>query len=262
MGDSHVPTFLTCTNFRPMTIRGMIFDVDGTLIDTNPAHVEAWRRAFQHFGFDIPAERIVPEIGKGGDKLVPSVLGRETEERLGDDLRETQNQEFLAIAEQQEFRVFPDAEQILAECRQRGIRTAVATSSNEKHLTATLASARFELRELADVVVTRAEDQSSKPCPDLVVSAVEELRLPPADCAMIGDTVYDGLACRGAGVSFLGVLTGPATQAELLDTGAAGVWKDVAHLLADFDRALELASLAGARHHERSSPPPQEHAAL
>jgi HAD superfamily hydrolase (TIGR01549 family) len=227
----------------------MIFDIDGTLIDTNADHVEAWHRAFKQLGFDVPPERIVPEIGKGGDKLVPSVLGAEAEKRAGDALREAQNNEFLAIAEQQHFRVFPGAEQIFAECRNRGIRTAVATSSTEKHLAATLASAKFDLRRLADVVVTRTEDDASKPCPDLVVAAVEKLGLPAAECAMVGDTVYDGLACQAAGVAFLGVLTGPATEAELLAAGACGVWQDMAHLQADLDRALEIASMAGAAYH-------------
>lgn len=232
-----------------MTVRGMIFDVDGTLVDTNPAHVEAWGRAFQHFAFDVPAERIVPEIGKGGDKLVPSVLGPEVEKRCGDALRSAQKKEFLAIAARVHFRVFPGTEQIFAACRERRIRTAVATSSDEKHLDATLASAGLDLRRLVDVVVTKSDGDASKPAPDLVVAAVEELGLPPADCVMVGDTVYDGQACQAAGVAFLGVLTGPANETELLGAGARGVWKDVAHLLADFDRALDLASPAGATHH-------------
>ena len=75
-----------------MALRGMIFDIDGTLVDTNPSHVEAWRRAFKRFGFDIPAARIKIEIGKGGDKLVPSVLGQELEDRLGEALRRAQKE--------------------------------------------------------------------------------------------------------------------------------------------------------------------------
>jgi phosphoglycolate phosphatase-like HAD superfamily hydrolase len=66
-----------------MAMRGMIFDIDGTLVDTNPAHVEAWRRAFQRFGYDVSPKRIELEIGKGGDLLVPSILGEELEERYG-----------------------------------------------------------------------------------------------------------------------------------------------------------------------------------
>jgi HAD superfamily hydrolase (TIGR01549 family) len=231
-----------------MAINGIIFDVDGTLVDTNPAHVEAWRRAFQRFGFDVSQERIVPEIGKGGDKLVPSVLGPAVEERLGNALRAVQKEEFLAIAGEEHFRVFPRTQEILAVCRERDIRTAVATSSNDKHFDATLASAGLDLRRQVDVVVTKSDSDASKPSPDLVLAALEELDLPAANCAMVGDTVYDGVACRGAGVAFLGVMTGPASEAELFEAGARGVWSDVAHLLRDFDRVIEIASLAGITH--------------
>ena len=229
-----------------MTVNGVIFDIDGTLVDTNPAHVEAWRRAFQQLGFDVPAERIVVEIGKGGDKLVPSVLGEDVEVRHGEALRTAQKQEFLAIARQERFRVFPGAREIIRELRERGIRTALATSSDEKHLEATLASAGLDLHRLADVIVTKSEADASKPSPDLVVAAVEQLGLPPVQCAMVGDTIYDGQACLGAGVAFLGVLSGGSTEEAVLRAGARAVWQDVAHLLDELDRALELASPAAA----------------
>jgi HAD superfamily hydrolase (TIGR01549 family) len=222
----------------------MIFDIDGTLIDTNPAHVEAWRRAFQQFGFDVPVERIVVEIGKGGDKLVPSILGQDVEDRVGESLRKAQKEEFLSIAKRERFAVFPGAIDIIPVLQGRGIRTALATSSDKKHLDATLASARVDFRKLADAVVTRTPDEASKPSPDLILSALEELDLEPVECAMVGDTVYDGLACQASGVAFLGVLTGPATQEELLEVGARAVWRDVGHLLQDLDRALDAATLS------------------
>ena len=227
-------------------MRAMIFDIDGTLVDTNPAHVEAWRRAFRRLGYDVPVERILPEIGKGGDKLVPSVLGDEAEERSGEALRRAQKDEFLRLASQQRFRVFPGAAEVFPELRRRGVRTALATSSDDKHLDATLASAGIDFRKLADEVITRSDAESSKPAPDLVVAAVEALKLPPAQCALVGDTIYDGIACQGAGVAFLGVLSGGTSEAALLQAGARAVWRDVGHLLADLDRALELASLAPA----------------
>jgi HAD superfamily hydrolase (TIGR01509 family) len=229
-----------------MTLHGFIFDVDGTLVDTNSAHVEAWRRAFQLLGYEVPAERIVPEIGKGGDKLVPSLLGQETEERQGEELRRRQKQEYLDIARRQHFRVFSGAKEIFQALRKRGIRTALATSSDEKHLAATSASASLDLRRLPDVVVTRSPDEPSKPSPDLVVDALEALELAAADCAMVGDTVYDGEACRGAGLAFLGVLSGPASEQDLYDAGARAVWRDVGHLLSDLDRAIAIASLVPA----------------
>ena len=229
-----------------MTIRGMIFDVDGTLVDTNAAHVEAWCRAFQRLGFQVSPERIVPEVGKGGDKLVPSILGAETEKRRGDELRKVQKEEFLEIARKQRFRIFPGAAEIFDALRARGIRTALATSSDEKHLTATSASAGIDLKELPDIVISKSPDEASKPSPDLVVDAVGKLELPASDCAMVGDTVYDGEACQGAGVAFLGVLTGPATPQQLFDVGARAVWRDVGHLLSELDRAIEIAAVAAA----------------
>jgi HAD superfamily hydrolase (TIGR01549 family) len=225
-----------------MPLRGLILDIDGTLVDTNPGHVEAWRRTFRRFGYDVQAERIVVEIGKGGDKLIPSVLGQEVERRLGDALRKAQKEEFLSIAKSVRFRVFPGVEELFQTLRGRGIRSALATSSDEKHLDATLVSAGLDLRRLSDVVVTRSPDDASKPAPDLILAALEELHLPAGQCAMVGDTVYDGQACLAAGVIFLGVLTGPATEEELLQAGAGSVWRDVAHIVNEIDRALELAS--------------------
>ena len=222
----------------------MIFDLDGTLVDTNPYHVEAWRRTFQRFGYDVPVERIIPEIGKGGDKLVPSILGEDVEKRLGEALRKAQKEEFLAIAKRERFRVFPEVPELLQALRERGVRTALATSSDDKHLDATLASAGIDLRRLVDVVVTKSDAPSSKPAPDLVVAAVEELDLAPAECAMVGDTIYDGLACQSVGVVFLGVLSGGTSETALRQAAARGVWRNVAHLLSDLDRALEIASLA------------------
>jgi HAD superfamily hydrolase (TIGR01549 family) len=229
-----------------MALRGMIFDIDGTLVDTNPSHVEAWRRAFKRFGFDIPAARIKVEIGKGGDKLVPSVLGQELESRLGEALRREQKAEFLKIAEREHFRVFPCVPELLQALREREIRTALATSSDQKHLQATMTSAAIDLPSLADVLVTTDDAKESKPAPDLIIVACEKLAVSPTDCAMVGDTVYDGQACQAAGVIFLGLLSGPSTGSELLEAGACAVWRDTGHLYADLDRALEIASLPAA----------------
>ena len=224
----------------------MIFDVDGTLVDTNPAHVEAWRRAFLKMGHQVPTSRIVLEIGKGGDLLVPSVLGEQAEEREGEALRKRQKEEFLAIARKEHFRLFPGAREIFPALRKRGVLTALATSSNDKHLEATLASAGVDLRRLADKVVTKTEDETSKPAPDLVVAAVEELQLPAASCAMVGDTVYDGAACGKAGVTFFGVLSGGTPESALREAGAPMVFADVAAMLEQLDRTLETAVLDAA----------------
>jgi HAD superfamily hydrolase (TIGR01509 family) len=227
-----------------MALRGIIFDIDGTLVDTNPTHVEAWRRAFQRLGYQVPTERIEVEIGKGGDQLVPSILSQQASERDGDALRKAQKENFLELAADRSFRVFPGVAQLFETLRQRNIRTALATSSNEKHLQATSQSAGIDLPRLADVLVTSDDAEVSKPAPDLVISAVEELGFPPSECAMVGDTVYDAQASLAAGVTFLGVLSGGSTRETLREAGATAVWRDTGEMLTDLDRVLEMASLS------------------
>ena len=230
-----------------MAVRGIIFDIDGTLVDTNLAHVEAWRRAFQRLGYDVPTEQIVPQIGKGGDLLVPAVLSEDAEKRHGDALRKAQKEEFLTIAAQERFRVFPSVPELFEALRKRKIRTALATSSDKKHLKATCDSAGIDLPSLADVLVTKDQAEASKPEPDLVIVAWEKLALPPTECAMVGDTIYDAQACQGAGVVFLGLESGGTSAETLMEAGARAVWSDTGQLYADLDHALELASTAGSR---------------
>lgn len=231
-----------------MTLRGMIFDIDGTLVDTNPSHIEAWRRAFARSAFQVPPERIRLEVGKGGDLLVPSILGEELEEKFGDVLRNAQKEEFLKIAERVHFRVFPKVPELFQALRERGIRTALATSSDKKHLQATIQSADLDFTRLADELITKDDAEASKPAPDLLFVALEKLGASPAQCAMAGDTIYDGQASQAAGITFIAVLSGCSTEADLLQAGACGAWRDTGHLYAELDRVLEIASLAAASH--------------
>jgi HAD superfamily hydrolase (TIGR01509 family) len=224
----------------------MIFDIDGTLVDTNPSHIEAWRRAFARFELQIPPDRIRIEVGKGGDLLVPSILGEELEEKFGDALRKAQKEEFLKIAERVRFRVFPNVPELFQELRERGIRTALATSSDEKHLQATIKSADLDLTRLADELVTKGDAEASKPAPDLLIVALEKLDLSAARCAMVGDTIYDGQASQAAGIAFIGLLSGCSSEKDLLQAGACGLWRDTGHIYDELDRVLEIASLAAA----------------
>ena len=232
-----------------MPVHGIIFDIDGTLVDTNSTHVEAWRGAFKSLGYDVPADRIEVEIGKGGDLLVPAILGDEAEQRHGEALRKAQKEEFLKLARGRRFRVFPGVLELIKSLGDRKIRTALATSSDQKHLHAISESAGIDLAQLADFLVTNDEAESSKPAPDLVIAACEKLLLEPGECAMVGDTIYDAQACQGAGVVFLGVESGGTPGETLMKAGAAGVWRDTGQLYADLDHALERAATAASVSH-------------
>lgn len=221
-----------------MPSRALILDVDGTLVDTNATHVEAWHEAFAIHGYDVTPERLTVEIGKGGDKLVPAVIGEDADRRDGKKLREAHDEAFLKRAAHDSFAVFPGVRALLETARARGIRTAVATSSKNDHLDATLASAGLDLRALVDEVVTASDARESKPAPDIVVAAVERLGLDPAACTMLGDTPHDGTASRGAGVAFVAVRCGGNDDTVLRAAGARAVLQDPAELLARLDELI------------------------
>src|SRR5438067_1501539 len=134
-------------------LTALLFDLDGTLADTNALHVESWVRAFARHGYRIDAERIAPEIGKGGDNLVPSILGEAAARRDGKALRDASAEEYPRIVRERGVRLFDGALPLLDELRRRGLRTALATSSGADHLDATFAAAGVDLREHVDEVV-------------------------------------------------------------------------------------------------------------
>ena len=222
----------------------LIFDIDGTLLDSNRAHVDAWAGAFEQFGYRIAPDRIEREIGKGGDRLVADVLGDQAEARHGEALRECQTAVLLELVVRSPIALIPGALELLDAARGRGLRTALSTSSTRAHLDALLASAGADLCARVDSVVTRRPDDRSKPAPDLVAAAVDALRVAPTQCAMVGDTRFDAVAACRAGVTCLAVRSGGKTEEELLGGGARGVWRDCADLLVHLDEALALASPA------------------
>ena len=225
-----------------MALDGIIFDVDGTLADTNGYHVDAWLRAFEGCGYKVLRDRVEIEIGKGGDQLVPSILGREAERKDGEKLRSMQTKEFQAIAAQEHFELFEGAEELLRTLRDRGFKLAIATSGGKENLEAIEKSVGVSLSDMVDEVVTADDADASKPAPDLVVASCGKLGLAPGQCAMIGDTIYDAEACRHAGVVLLGLLSGFNDESSLVGAGARGVYRDIGDLLEHLDDALDLAA--------------------
>jgi HAD superfamily hydrolase (TIGR01509 family) len=230
-------------------LSALIFDLDGTLVDTNAAHVESWVRAFARLGYKVTADRVGPEIGKGGDNLVPSILGAEADGKDGEALREASKEEYLALTRGRRFRLFDGVHELLDELRRRGLKTAIATSSGNEHLDATFAAAGVDLREHVDAWVGKSDVEHSKPYPDPVIAAVRKLGVSPAECAMVGDTPYDALSAKRAGVVTLGVLSsGLGFDAHaLVAAGARHAYDSVDHLRRELDDALRVASPGSAR---------------
>ena len=223
-----------------MSLRAIIFDIDGTLVDSNESHVEAWQAAFAAHGHDVSRDRIREEIGKGGDKLVPSILGEAVEKREGEALRERQSEEFLGIAGRRQLAAFPRAREIFDTLEARGIRSALATSSSREHLEALGRSAGIDLTSLGEVLVNADDIEETKPAPDLIEAAVKKLGLDPAECVMIGDTPYDAEASVRAGVACIGVTSGGNDAQLLLEAGAIRVWRDIAQVEEQLDELPAL----------------------
>jgi beta-phosphoglucomutase-like phosphatase (HAD superfamily)/tRNA(Arg) A34 adenosine deaminase TadA len=226
---------------------GIIFDLDGTLVDTNALHVEAWRRAFERLGYRAGTDRIAQELGKGGDQLVPAIFGHDLNARDGDAMRDAQPNEFGRLCDERGVGVVPGARQLVRAVRDRGIRTALSTSSGQDHLRTIERHAGLELRSMFDELVTSDDIERSKPAPDALTASLRKLRLSPALCAMLGDTVFDAAACVRGGVSFVGLTCGGTSRDRLRGAGARVVYRDPAEVLDHLDEAIRIVSPGSAR---------------
>lgn len=226
-----------------MPLDAVIFDVDGTLTDSNELHAQTWQRVLKDAGFDIPLERIRPEIGKGGDQLLPTLLGKETAAGHPG-LEEAYSPVFHALLNRQGAMAFAGTAELLEDLRRRGLKIAVATSGKKEFLEALETASGLDISGTCDVLVTSDDAENSKPRPDIIVAAVKKLGLSPAQCAFVGDTPHDAIACRAAGVVCLGVESGGHTAEVLRSNGARAVWTDIGALHDELDAALKQAAPA------------------
>jgi HAD superfamily hydrolase (TIGR01509 family) len=204
---------------------GVVFDVDGTLVDSNYLHTLAWSRAFMDVGEWAPMHAVHRLVGMGGDNLVPRLLGHDSPE--ADAARTRHYKELIASV-----RPFPDASALIVSVHERGLGTALGTSSPSDELETLLG-----LLDVADALdaVTSADDvSSSKPDPEVFVKAMESASLDPARTVAIGDSVWDVEAARAAGIACLAVETGGFSQHELSEAGALHVYKDVREIHRQF----------------------------
>jgi HAD superfamily hydrolase (TIGR01509 family) len=215
----------------PVT-RAVLFDVDGTLIDSNDAHARAWVAALAEAGHDVPFERVRPLIGMGGDKVLPALVPGLTEDSpQGQAIGKSRVRWFM----ERELQTIPPtrgARQLLEAVRARGARVVVATSAKKGELDALLA--RGDLGPLVDLATTSDDAEDSKPDPDIIGAALKKAGISADDAAMIGDTKYDIEAAHKAGVACLALLCGGNDPATLRD--ADGIYADPVELLGALDR--------------------------
>jgi HAD superfamily hydrolase (TIGR01549 family) len=211
----------------------VVFDIDGTLLDSNYHHAVAWSRAFDHvLDRHVPVVLIHRAIGMGGDRLVAAVAGDEVEKEHGDAIRERWEQEFDALLP--ETKLLPGARELLVAVGEAGPKVVLASSSIPKHAQHPLELLRAG--EHSDAWTTSEDAEDSKPDPELLEKALQKVS--SGDALMVGDAVWDVIAARKEGIPTIGLLSGGYGRHELLDAGATAVFLDPADLLANLDEVL------------------------
>jgi len=207
--------------------RGVLFDVDGTLVDSSYFHTLAWWQAFRQQGYDVPMASIHHCVGMGGDRLVDSLLpgGRDKDADAGI----MASHAALFATNWPVLRAFDGAKDLLAQCHAGGLAVALASSARTQDLLA----ARRALGADAHIhAATSANDaKASKPAPDILVAALEAVGVRPADAVYVGDAVWDMQAAAALGMPAVAFTCGGTSAAELRDAGAVEVYEGPRDLL-------------------------------
>jgi HAD superfamily hydrolase (TIGR01509 family) len=221
------------TDRDPKAPAAILFDIDGTLVDSNYVHVTAWMYAFQTAGCRIEAWRIHQAIGMDSTKLVQSLIGDDAD-RLLDQVKDEHSRRYKELSSL--LQPFDGARELIQAVSSRGIKAVLATSAPPDEL-----DMLRDLLEVDDSVatVTNGEDvETAKPAPDIVQVALERSGVDAADAVFLGDAVWDVEAAKKAGVVCLAVTSGGVHAAELRKAGAAALYDTVRDLLDELDDSL------------------------
>lgn len=213
-------------------IQAVIFDVDGTLVDSNDLHVETWDIAFRHFGKEFSPQELHRQIGKGGDQYLPVFLDEKELREFGEELESYRSHLF-----QEEYlpRVqgFPKVRDLLKRIKAEGKRIVLASSGKSKELDTY--KKKLQIEDLVEDETTSDDAEKSKPHPDIFAAALQKLGLPARAALVVGDTPYDVEAAAKIGLRTIGVLCGGFSAADLREAGAIALYRDPAELLDQYD---------------------------
>jgi HAD superfamily hydrolase (TIGR01509 family) len=215
-------------------IAAALFDVDGTLVDSNYLHAVTWWQAFLQAGHEVPMARIHRAIGMGSDQLLDKLLPASRERDADGEIRAAHSALYATYWSR--LRPLPGAAELLRACQERGLRVVLASSADEREF-AILRTA-LDAEDAIDEATSSADVEQSKPAADLVQVALERAGVSAAEAVFVGDTVWDVQACRKAGVRCIGLLSGGIGRDELLGAGAAQVYNGPADLLAGLAGSL------------------------
>jgi HAD superfamily hydrolase (TIGR01509 family) len=214
-------------------LKGVIFDIDGTLVDSNDAHAQSWVDTFAEADYGVPFDVVRPLIGMGADKLLPQTIGLAHDSEEGKRLIKRRSEIFR---ERYLPRLEPlkGSRELVLRARADGLKPIVATSAKDKELKGLLKAARVD--DLMEEKATASDAKRSKPDPDIVNAAIEESGIPASQLIMIGDTPYDVEAAASADVRTIAFRSGGWSDEAL--SGAMEIYDGPADLLARYEASL------------------------
>ncbi len=217
-------------------IRAVIFDIDGTLVDSVDFHARAWKEAFAKFNHPVPYEAIRSQIGKGGDQLIPVFLSQEEQQQFGRELDDYRGEifktKYLPLV-----KAFPRVRELVKRLKQDGKQIALASSAKEDEVEIYKRIARIE--DLVEEQTSADDAERSKPHPDIFQAALERLGDTDAGEAIaIGDSPYDAIAAKKLKMTSIGVLSGGFAEDDLRAAGYSAIYQDCADLLEHQEKSL------------------------
>jgi HAD superfamily hydrolase (TIGR01509 family) len=226
------------------TAAAVLFDIDGTLVDSNYLHVHAWYRAFAEVGVNVDAWRIHRSIGLDGDTLV-ATLAEDADDDTRARAKDLNSQYYKELASL--LRPLPGARGLLEAVEKLGVQVVLATSAPEDELD--ILRDVLNCDHLVSAMTSSADVDTAKPRPDIINVALERAGVNAAHAVFVGDAVWDVEACKRAGVVTIGLLSGGVSKCELEEAGAHQVFDDPLHLCQHLDDTpiAALANLVGAR---------------
>jgi HAD superfamily hydrolase (TIGR01549 family) len=214
----------------------IIFDIDGTLLDSVDLHAKAWQEAFQKFGYDIPFEKIRSQIGKGGDQLLPVFLSEQELKQQGEELKQFRSRLFKEKY-LTKVKPFPRVRELFEKIKAHGQRIALASSAQGDELKDFERIANIE--DLVEVETSSADAKRSKPHPDIFEAALDHLgaKIDRGKVVVVGDSPHDAEAAKRARLRTVGVLCGGFPEDALWAAGCIAIYKGPEDLLQHYERS-------------------------
>lgn len=207
--------------------QAVLFDVDGTLIDSSYIHTVAWWGAFRQYGHDVPMAAIHHFVGMGGARLVDNLLPSDRDRAEDEDIMASHGA--LYSSHWPSLRAFAGAKELLGQCHAGGLAVALASSARERDLQ--VMRSVLDADTFIDAATSSNDAEESKPAPDILAAALEALGIDAADAVYVGDAVWDMKAAAALGIPPIGVTCGGINAAELRDAGAVEVYEGPRDLL-------------------------------